>query len=226
MKKLKRFLIVILILIGSFAIYVQIINRNSVNMTGSQKFLKTIYPAWIWWANKRGINTKKLSNDKLMPAISFYSLKDTLINGASFDFDQLRGKKIMLVNTASDCGYTRQYSDLQQLSEKYKDKLIVIGFPSNDFKEEEKGTNEEIAVFCKRNYGVTFLLMQKSSVIKRPDQNKVFDWLTDPAKNGWNSKPPSWNFCKYIVNEEGRLTNFFGSTIEPMSKEIISVVNQ
>lgn len=181
---------------------------------------------WIWWADKRGINKKKLSEEKTTPSISFYSLKDTLIDGRDFDFGQAKGKKVMLVNTASDCGYTRQYSDLQQLSEKYKDKLIVIGFPSNDFKEEEKGTNEEIAVFCKRNYGVTFLLMQKSSVIKRPDQNKVFDWLTDPAKNGWNSKPPSWNFCKYIVNEEGRLTNFFGSTIEPMSKEIISVVNQ
>jgi glutathione peroxidase len=152
-------------------------------------------------------------------------LKDTLNNGTGFDFGQLKGKKVMLVNTASDCGYTGQYDDLQKLSEQYKDKLVVLGFPANDFKEQEKGTDEEIAQFCKINFGVDFPLMKKSSVKKGDDQNKVFQWLTDPAKNGWNKQQPSWNFCKYMVDEEGRLTHYFASTIEPLSKEITKVIN-
>lgn len=195
-------------------------------MTARQKVLKAVYPIWIWWANNRGIGTKKFSNEEVMPLVSFYSLKDTSNNGTAFDFEQLKGKKIMLVNTASDCGFTRQYDDLQKLSEQYKDKLIVIGFPANDFKEEEKGSDEEIAAFCKLNFGVSFPLMKKSSVKKGADQNKIFEWLTDSTKNGWNNQPPSWNFCKYIIDEQGRLTNYFGSTIEPLGKEITEVLNR
>ncbi|MEP7256090.1 MAG: glutathione peroxidase [Ferruginibacter sp.] len=194
-------------------------------MTGRQKVLKAIYPAWIWWANRKGINAKKLSNGAVVPAVSFYSLKDTLIDGTAFDFEQLKGKKVMLVNTASDCGYTGQYDDLQKLSEQYKGKLVIIGFPANDFKEQEKGNDKEIAEFCKLNFGVSFPLMQKSSVKKGPDQNKIFQWLTDAAKNGWSNQQPSWNFCKYIVDEQGRLTNYFASTIEPFDKEIINALN-
>lgn len=148
------------------------------------------------------------------------------INGTRLDFAQLKGKKVLLVNTASDCGYTGQYDDLQKLSDLYKEKLVVIGFPANDFKEQEKGTDEEIASFCKKNFGVNFPLMQKSSVIKSANQNKVFEWLTDSAKNGWNNQQPSWNFCKFIVDERGRLTHFFGSTIEPMGEEIKAALNQ
>ena len=195
-------------------------------MTVRQKFLKIVYPLWMWFAGKKGMNTKNLSNQKEMPSVSFYSLKDTAIDGSVFDFEQLKGKKIMLVNTASDCGYTGQYDDLQKLSETYKGKLVVIGFPANDFKEQEKGTDEEIAAFCKLNFGVSFPLMKKSSVIKGTDQNKVFEWLTDPKKNGWNKQWPSWNFCKYIVDEQGMLTNYFGSTIEPLGKEITEALNQ
>lgn len=194
-------------------------------MTGRQKVLKAIYPLWIWWANKKGLGTKKLSNENAVPVVPFYSLKDTLIDGRIYDFEQLKGKKVMLVNTASDCGYTGQYDALQKLSEKYKDKLVVIGFPANDFKEEEKGTDAEIAQFCKINFGVSFLLMKKSSVKKGPNQNKIFQWLCDPGKNGWSSQVPSWNFCKYIVDEQGRLTNYFASTIEPFDKEIINALN-
>ena len=181
---------------------------------------------WMWFSKKQDKNTKMLSNEKAMPVISFYALKDTSISGAVFDFEKLQGKKVMLVNTASDCGYTGQYDDLQKLSEQYKDKLIVIGFPANDFKEQEKGTDKEIAEFCKLNFGVSFPLMQKSSVKKGANQNKIFEWLADSTKNGWNNQRPSWNFCKYIVDEQGRLTNFFGSSIEPFSKEIITAINQ
>lgn len=188
-------------------------------MTIRQRFLKLIYPLWIWFAGKKGLNTKNLSN-KTTPPVSFYELKDTLNNGQPFDFAQLKGKKVMLVNTASNCGYTGQYDDLQKLSELYKDRLVVLGFPANDFKEQEKGSDEEIAEFCRINFGVSFPLMRKSSVVKGTDQNPVFEWLSDPDKNGWNKYQPSWNFCKYIVDEEGRLTNYFGATIEPLSKEI------
>jgi glutathione peroxidase len=225
-RKLKIVLLILSLLTISFWAYVEITNRNSRNMTGRQKVLKAIYPLWIWWANKRGINTKKSSNEKASPVVSFYSLTGTLIDGSPFPFEQLKGKKLLLVNTASDCGYTSQYDDLQKLSEKYKHKLLVIGFPANDFKEQEKGSNKEIAAFCKRNFGVSFPLMQKSRVVKGPGQNTVFHWLTDPEQNGWNSRQPSWNFCKYIVDENGRLTHYFASTVEPLSKEMEQAINQ
>ena len=226
MKKIKRFLVVIFILITGFAIYVQIVNRNSVNMTYRQKVLKAVYPAFVWWAKLTGKNTKALANEKAAPAVSFYALKDSLINGAPFDFAQLKGKKVMLVNTASDCGYTNQYADLEKLYQQYKDKLVIIGFPANDFKEQEKGTDDAIAKFCKQNYGVTFLLMKKSSVVRGPAQNEIFQWLTDPAKNGWNDQQPSWNFCKYIVDENGRLISYFGSSVEPLSTDITDALKK
>jgi glutathione peroxidase len=195
-------------------------------MTRRQKILKLIYPLWIWWLNRRGRNAKVLFNENAKPAVSFYSLKDSLINGTTFNFEQLRGRKVMLVNTASDCGYTGQYDDLQKLSEKYKDKLVLLGFPANDYKEQERGSNEEIAEFCRVNFGVTFPLMKKSSVKKGPEQNTIFHWLSDPAMNGWSKQQPSWNFCKYLVNEEGQLTHYFASTIEPFNKVIINAINQ
>ena len=223
MKRLKRFLLVIFMLLVVFAGYVMIVNRNSKNMTLRQKVLKAIYPAWMWYAKLRGKNVTGLSN-KQKPPVSFYSLKGILNNGDTLDFGSLKGKKVMLVNTASDCGYTDQYEALQKISEEYKDKLVVIGFPANDFKQQEKGTDEEIAQFCKVNFGVSFPLMKKSVVKKEAGQNEVFKWLTDSAKNGWNNKPPSWNFAKYIVNEEGVLTNYFGSSVSPAGKDIKKVI--
>jgi len=225
MRKLKRVAIVLIIVIIALATYVEIINRNSKQMTYRQKVLKTIYPAWMWYAKLRGKNITELSNVQ-KPPVSIYSLKGVLNNGIPFDFSTLQGKKVLLVNTASDCGYTKQYDELQKLYEENKDKLVVIGFPANDFKEQEKGTDEEIAQFCKLNFGVTFPLMQKSTVIRSPQQNIIFQWLTDSLKNGWNNKAPSWNFAKYLVNEEGVLTNYFGSSISPGSKDIQDAVNK
>lgn len=210
----------------AFFSYVEIVNRNAVNMTYRQKLLKTVYPAWMWWLNLTGKNTTKLAGKNASPIIPFYSLKDTLIDGTPFNFDSLKGKKILLVNTASDCGYTGQYADLQKLSEKYKEKLAVIGFPANDFKEQEKGGNAEIAQFCKINFGVNFPLMKKSSVLKGANQNEIFNWLTNASKNGWNDKQPSWNFCKYLVDENGKLINYFGSSVEPFSTELISAIKK
>ena len=221
--KLKRIFIVLILFILAFAVYVEIANRNSKNMTYRQKVLKAVYPVFMWFSKLTGKDTKGLSNNR-QPPISFYSLKGVKNNGDTLDFGSLKGKKVMLVNTASDCGYTNQYNDLQKLSEHYKDKLVVIGFPANDFKEQEKGSNEEIAKFCKLNFGVTFPLMGKSSVIKSAQQNTVYQWLTDSAKNGWNNKPPSWNFTKYLINEKGVLTNYFASSISPMSNEVMKAI--
>jgi glutathione peroxidase len=225
MRKLKRFIFVIALLIGSFAVYVQIVNRNSKNMTFRQKVLKTVYPAFIWITKITGTNMEKLSNTK-EPIISFYTLSDTLNNNTALNFEALKGKKVLLVNTASDCGYTNQYDDLQKLSELYKDKLVVIGFPANDFKEQEKGSDEDIAQFCKLNYGVTFPLVKKSSVIKSAQQNLVFDWLTNATKNGWNDKAPTWNFSKYLVNENGALVNYFDPSVSPMDSEVKNAIER
>jgi glutathione peroxidase len=224
MKKLKRFIIVVMILIGIFAIYVEIANHNLKNMTYRQKVLKAIYPAWMWITKLTGKNSTTLAGGNKEPAVSFYTQKAIQINGDTLDFSTLKGKKILLVNTASDCGYTNQYDDLQKLAETYKEKLVVLGFPANDFKEQEKGSNEEIATFCKVNFGVTFPLMQKSSVIKSPLQNSVFQWLTEPSKNGWNDKAPTWNFSKYLVNEKGILTNYFDPSVPPLSDDVIKAI--
>lgn len=221
--KLKRFLIVLSVLIITFFAYVAIVNRNSKNMTNRQKFLKAVYPAWMWWTKLTGKNSKELSGVK-EPPVSFYSQKLTLINGDTLDLATLKGKKVLLVNTASECGYTNQYDDLQKLSQDYKDKLVILGFPANDFKEQEKGSNEDIASFCKLNFGVTFPLMQKSVVKRSAQQNPVFQWLTDPAKNGWNNKFPTWNFSKYLVNEKGILTNYFDPSVSPLSDAVIKAI--
>ncbi len=224
--KLKRFLIVLTMLVVAFIAYVQIVNRNSVNMTNRQKFLKAVYPVFMWFTKLTGTNSAKLENPNKAPAVDFYTLKDTLSNGTAFDFAQLKGKKVLLVNTASNCGYTNQYDDLQKLHEQYGDSLTILGFPANDFKEQEKGTDEEIAQFCKLNFGVTFPLMKKSSVIKGNVQNAVFKWLSDATQNGWNEKQPTWNFSKYLVNTKGELVNYFDPSVSPLSDEVITAIKK
>jgi glutathione peroxidase len=226
MKKLKRFLLVLILLIAAFAVYVEIVNRNSVNMTYRQKILKAVYPAFMWFTRLTGTNSAQLSNKDKTPPVPFYTLNVKLNNGDSLDFSTLQGRKVLLVNTASDCGYTHQYEDLQALSEEFGQKLLVIGFPANDFKEQEKGTDEEIGAFCKKNYGVTFPLAQKAVVVKSANQHPVFQWLSDSAKNGWNSKVPSWNFSKYLVNEKGILTHYFDPSVSPTSEEVKAAINE
>lgn len=225
-KILKRTIVILLMFVIVFYGYVEMVNLNSKNMTYRQKVLKAVYPALMWWGKLTGKNTTELSNIKKQPVVSFYSLRSVLNDGIEFDFSTLKGKKILLVNTASNCGYTNQYNDLEKLYEQNKNELIVIGFPANDFKEQEKGTDEEIAQFCKENYNITFPLMKKSVVIKSDQQNEVFKWLTDSTKNGWNNKQPAWNFCKYLVDENGILINYFGTTISPMSKDVLDAIHK
>jgi glutathione peroxidase len=225
LKKIRRTTIVFLSIVLLLAIYVEIANRNTSRMTYRQKLLKAFYPAWMWWSRATGINVKELSGSTT-PPVPFYSLRGTLNNGTEYDFGTLKGKKVLLVNTASNCGYTNQYEDLQKLSEEFSGRLVVIGFPANDFKEQEKGSDEEIAGFCKINFGVTFPLMKKSIVIKSPGQHPVFQWLTDSTKNGWNNEPPSWNFTKYLVSEDGKLSNYFGPSISPRSKDVLEAIKK
>ena len=142
------------------------------------------------------------------------------IDGASFDFSSLKGKKIMLVNTASECGYTPQYKDLQALYEQYKDKnFIIIGFPCNDFGGQEPGTLTEIKSFCSKNYGVTFPMMEKISV-KGEKCSEIYKWLTSKAENGVEDSKVNWNFNKYLINEKGEYVKHLGSSVNPLDKEV------
>ena len=192
-------------------------------MNFRQKFLKLVYPLF----NKINLLTgksNKVLNSTNMAQQSFYDLHATLNNGKNISFDQFKNKKVLLVNTASECGFTHQYEGLQQLHEKFKDQLQIIGFPSNEFGEQEKADDAGIEQFCKVNYGVSFPIAQKSNVKKKEDQNEVYQWLTDENKNGWNYVAPSWNFCKYLIDENGNLTHFFEAAIEPLSEEMLGAI--
>ncbi len=184
--------------------------------------MKAIYPAIMFLTPKKKNMSQHNRDGQVKAPVSFYTLSATANNKTAFDFGQLQGKKVLIVNTASNCGYTAQYAELQKLYEQHKDKLVILGFPANDFKEQEKGTDEEIASFCQVNFGVSFPLMQKTTVIKSAQQNSVYQWLTDAAKNGWNSTPPEWNFSKYLVDENGTLIDYYPPSVSPLSEEIVS----
>ncbi len=188
-------------------------------MNTKQKIIKFLYPLISKASGFAGKGTKILKSNS-MAATSFYDLKATLNNGTVLDFSTLRNKKVLIVNTASDCGYTPQYDALQALHEKYKGAVQLIGFPANDFGQQEKGSDEAIAEFCKVNFGVTFPLAKKSTVLKQNGQLEVYQWLTDENKNGWNYVAPTWNFCKYLIDESGNLTHFFEAGVDPMGAEM------
>ena len=223
----KKLFIALLLFLIVFSGYVAIVTRNVKEMTIRQRVLKAVYPAFTWLGRITGKKSKVFTNESPKPPPqSLYDLSIALNNGDSIPLAAYKGKKILFVNTASDCGFTDQYDDLQKLYEENKNKLVVIGFPANDFKHQEKGSDEDIAQFCRLNYGVTFPLVKKSTVIPGPDQNPVFQWLTDKNRNGWTSKKPSWNFSKYLVNEVGILTNYFDPSISPTGKEITGAINK
>lgn len=189
-------------------------------MTNRQSILQKLYPLLMKAGKWLGIKSAVKTNaERTRAFVSFYDLNAVANNGSLVTFDRFKGKKVLIVNIASNCGYTAQLSELQELHQRYKD-LVIIGFPANDFKEQEKGTDAEIASFCSLNYGVQFMLMKKSAVIKTPRQNKVFQWLSDKHKNGWNDQAPEWNFSKYLVNAQGMLTHYFGPAVSPLSIQL------
>lgn len=167
-----------------------------------------------------GSRNKTLFNEAgKRPPVPLSSLTIIDNQGNLVPMSKFNGKKLLLVNTASDCGFTGQYKALQQLQELMPE-LVIIGFPANDFSEQEKGSDKEIAQFCQANYGVTFMLAAKSSVVKGAQQNQVFRWLSDISYNGWSQQAPEWNFSKYVVNASGVLLYYFGPAVSPLSEEV------
>jgi glutathione peroxidase len=153
-----------------------------------------------------------------------FQVKD--IQGNDFDFSSLKGKKIMVVNTASKCGLTPQYEKLEALYEKYKDKnFVIVGFPANDFMSQEPGSNEEIESFCKMNYGVSFPMMSKISV-KGKDMHPVYHFLTEKDKNGLEDSKVEWNFQKYLIDENGHLEKVISPRIQPDDESITSWIEK
>ena len=172
-----------------------------------------------------GFSAKKSddSSKKSKAIVSFYDLKATSIDGDEISFEKYKGKKVLIVNTASSCGYTYQYEGLQKLNDIYGNDVEVLGFPANDFLFQERGSDSDIADFCEKNYGVSFQMFSKITT-KGRNQSPVYTWLTNKDLNGWNEKKPTWNFCKYLIDENGNLVEFFDKSVKPMSKEITELL--
>lgn len=188
------------------------------NMSWRQSILKTLYPVIMLKGKLFGNKSDmQLNTGKVIPNQSFYDLTAIQSNGDTILFSSFKGKKVIIVNTASDCGFTGQYDELEKLHQQYGNQLVILGFPSNDFKEQEKKSDDEIAAFCKINYGVSFPLMKKSVVTKVPDQQRVFEWLSNSTLNGWCNQSPEWNFCKYLIDEQGVLTGYYNNMVSPLT---------
>lgn len=156
---------------------------------------------------------------------SIYGLKLLGIDGNEINFSQFKGKKIMIVNVASRCGYTPQYKQLQELYEHFQDKLVIIGIPSNDFGGQEPGTHQEIMAFCSTKYGVSFLLSEKVA-IKAPHTHSLYEWLTKKSLNGVMDSTVKWNFHKYLIDENGQFVTTYPSSVSPIDEVILEWVQQ
>ena len=156
---------------------------------------------------------------------SVYDFKVPGLDGKTIDLSKYKGKKLLIVNTASKCGFTPQYSDLEKLYEQYKDKLVIVGFPANNFHQQEPGTNTEISEFCKKNYGVTFPMAEKVDVIGE-NTHPLFKYLTEEAKKLGVADPViGWNFTKFLIDENGKLIAVFPSKVKPMDEQITKYLN-
>lgn len=166
--------------------------------------------------NKTNSTTKKMEKQTI------YQFKVEDLSGKTFDFSTLKGKKILVVNTASKCGLTPQYKDLEKIYKEYKDKgFVIVGFPANNFGKQEPGTNAEIETFCEMNYGVTFPMMSKISV-KGSDMHPIYQFLTQKAKNGLQDSDVEWNFQKYLINEKGELAKVVLPQVLPTDDSIVN----
>ena len=159
------------------------------------------------------------SQSKNIQTMSLYSIEINSINGSPIVLNDYKGKYILFVNVASECGFTGQYEDLQKLYDTYQDKLMVIGVPCNQFGSQEPGNSEQIQSFCKKNYGVTFLMTEKIDV-KGDQQDPLYKWLTDKTLNGTKSTSVKWNFQKYLVDKNGHFVDYFYSLTKPLSSKI------
>lgn len=178
-----------------------------------QRFLKLTYPVLMTFSRLIGLRRGIYSSSETART-SFFELSMPDSGGRVFNFSVLKGKKTLVVNTASNCGYTAQYGELQYIYSLEQTRLNIIAFPTGDFMDQEYNSDESIRIFCSK-YRVAYPLMQKSHVKKRPGQNPVFRWLSHADENGWNSFAPSWNFFKYLIDENGNLTHIFASGVAP-----------
>ncbi len=172
------------------------------------------------FSSKKGVSTMDSS---MQHKGSLYDFTVEDLEGEPVKLSDYKGKTVVILNVASKCGFTPQYADWQKFHEAYGDKVAVLGFPANNFMSQEPGSNEEIAEFCQRNYGVTFKMFSKVDV-KGKDKAPLYRWLSEKELNGWNEKEPTWNFCKYVVDKEGNLTHFFESKILPDNPEFRKAV--
>lgn len=194
-------------------------------MTGRQKILQKIYPFLMKMGKWLGAKASVQENSNhQQPVTSIYNRTVQLNSGKELTLQEFKGKKLLLVNTASNCGYTAQYQALQELSEKFQNKLVIIAFPANDFKEQETGSDAEIEQFCQINFGVKFPLSKKSQVIPGKEQHPVFQWLSKPEENGWCKQSPEWNFSKYLISEDGELMRYFAPGISPLDPQVTDAI--
>jgi glutathione peroxidase len=180
-----------------------------------RKFIASIYRVRMKFSKVTGKGVKIIENiNKSQPILDFYSLQAISNDGHEISFENYRGKKVLIVNLASQCGFTPQYQELEKLHLQ-NENIEILGFPSNNFGGQEPGTDDQIAAFCKVNFGVTFQLFRKNDVTGA-NRQPVYQWLTDETKNGWNNQEPRWNFYKYLVDENGNLANIFSSSVSPL----------
>lgn len=156
---------------------------------------------------------------------SIYDFKVEGLEGGTIDFSKFKGKKILIVNTASKCGFTPQYAELEKLHEEYGDKVVIVGFPANNFMFQEPKGNKDIAEFCQKNYGVKFPMAAKISV-KGKDMAPIYQWLTNKDYNHYENTSVGWNFQKYLIDEKGNLVAMFPSKVKPMSEEILNAIKK
>ncbi len=179
------------------------------------------FALFLFWSCQ-GQNKQAVTNTTTMEKQTIYQFKVEDLSGKEFDFASLKGKKIMIVNTASKCGLTPQYKELEALYKEYAAKgFVIVGFPANNFMSQEPGTNEEIAAFCQLNYGVTFPMMDKISV-KGDDMSPVYQFLTQQSKNGLQDSDVEWNFQKYLLNEKGELEKVISPRTLPTDPEVVN----
>jgi glutathione peroxidase len=190
-------------------------------MSAKQKFLRTLYPVLRFFSGLFNMNTRIIKGTGT-PATSFYALNAVTSGGENFSFESIRGKKILLVNTASECGYTAQLGQLTELKKRLPH-LEILAFPSNDFRNQEPGDDEAVSTFCSIQYGINYRLFKKCVVKKLSGQHPVYQWLSNAGQNGWNNRAPEWNFSKYVIDETGRLTHYIEHAVDPLDVRLIRI---
>jgi len=178
------------------------------------------YPILMIFVPKTKLSSPN-QNNSVTDSIYKIPLRD--IDGNETTLAPFKGKKILIVNVASECGFTHQYEQLQELYELHSDKIVVLGFPTNDFGAQEPGNNSAIKFFCTENYKVTFPMFEKTNVVGE-NKNALYKWLCNKEQNGWNDKKPKWNFYKYLINENGALMNYFSETVSPFDEAILKQI--